>query len=243
MTRMALSLVGAVALAAAAGATEYHVALDGRDSSPGTREAPFRTIQHAADAAQPGDTITVHEGVYRERVNPPRGGRSDAKRIVYQAAPGEKVEIKGSEVVRNWTRVEDDVWKAEVPNSFFGGFNPFADLIHGDWFDPKGRKHHTGAVYLDGEWLIEAARLEDVLERAPGALRGGRSGSPGSTRRPPRSGRSSRESTRTGNSSRSTSAGRSSIRTTRAGTTSRCAASPCATRPRRGRRPRPSRSA
>ena len=26
---------------------------------------------------RPGDTITVHAGVYRERVNPPRGGTSE----------------------------------------------------------------------------------------------------------------------------------------------------------------------
>ena len=35
--------------------------------------------------------ITVHQGVYRERINPPRGGKSDEKRIVYRAAPGETV--------------------------------------------------------------------------------------------------------------------------------------------------------
>ena len=27
----------------------------------------------------------------------------------------------------------------------------------------KGRVHHTGAVYLDGDWLIEAAKLDDVV--------------------------------------------------------------------------------
>jgi alpha-N-arabinofuranosidase len=101
-------------------------------------------------------------------VNPPRGGRSDAERIVYQAAPGETVEIRGSEVVTGWTREKGDAWKVEIPGSLFGAFNPFADELRGDWFDPKGRKHHTGAVYLDGEWLVEAARLEDVLEtRSP----------------------------------------------------------------------------
>ena len=26
-----------------------------------------------------------------------------------------------------------------LPNAFFGGFNPYSDLIHGDWFNPKGR--------------------------------------------------------------------------------------------------------
>lgn len=143
-------------------AAEFHVAVNGADGQRGTRRAPLRTIQRAAELAQPGDTITVHAGLYRERVNPPRGGTSDRKRIVYRAAPGESVEIRGSEVVRGWTRVRDDVWEVKLPDAFFGGFNPFADLIRGDWFDGKGREHHTGAVYLDGVWLSEAARLEDV---------------------------------------------------------------------------------
>jgi len=149
-----------------AAAIEYHVAVDGRDDAPGTAAEPFRTIQRAADLAQPGDVVTVHEGIYRERVNPPRGGESDSKRITYQTAPGETVEIRGSEVVKNWVKVQDGVWKVTLPNSMFGDFNPYADLIHGDWFDPKGREHHTGAVYLDGNWLSEAAVLDDVLKPA-----------------------------------------------------------------------------
>jgi len=150
-------------------ATELHVAIDGRDQNRGTRKAPFRTIQHAAELAQPGDVITVHEGVYRERINPPRGGESDRRRIVYQAARGEQVEVKGSELVTNWAKVQDDTWKATLPNSFFGAFNPYSDLIHGDWFDPRGRQHHTGAVYLDGDWLTEAATLEETLKPASGS--------------------------------------------------------------------------
>ena len=159
-----ISVAGILALATTIQATEFHVAANGKDSSTGTQAAPLRTIRRAADLAQPGDVITVHEGVYRERISPPRGGQSDAKRIVYQAAPGEKVEIKGSEVVKSWVKVQDDTWKATLPNSFFGGFNPYRDLIHGDWFNPKGREHHTGAVYLNGEWLVEAAKLDDVLK-------------------------------------------------------------------------------
>lgn len=157
---------------------EFHVATGGDDANPGTETAPLRAIQRAADIAQPGDTITVHAGVYRERINPPRGGTSDRLRIVYRAAPGEKVEIKGSEVVTNWARVKDDVWSVTIPNTFFGAFNPYGDLIRGDWFNPKGREHHTGAVYLNGEWLIESATLEAVLDpekrsAAPGAGGGG----------------------------------------------------------------------
>ena len=144
-------------------AAELHVATNGDDQAVGAASSPLRTIQRAADLAQPGDTITVHEGVYRERVNPPRGGESDARRIVYQAAPGARVEIKGSEVVTGWTKVQDEVWKVALPNTFFGDFNPFDDLIRGDWFNPLGRKHHTGAVYLNGDWLTEAATLDEVL--------------------------------------------------------------------------------
>ncbi|UCG58916.1 MAG: carbohydrate-binding protein, partial [Phycisphaerales bacterium] len=145
-------------------AREYHASVKGNNTNKGTAKAPFQTISRAAEVARPGDVITVHEGVYRERINPPRGGESDRKRIVYQAAPGEKVVIKGSEVIKGWQKVQNDTWKVTVPNSFFGHFNPYSDLIHGDWFGPMGREHHTGAVYLNGHWLTEAAKLEHVLK-------------------------------------------------------------------------------
>jgi alpha-L-arabinofuranosidase len=143
---------------------EFHVALNGNDDNSGTAATPLRTIQRAADLAQPGDVVTVHAGVYRESIRPRRGGESAEQRIVYQAAPGETVEIKGSEPVKNWVNVRDDVWKVTIPNSFFGNFNPYNDLIRGDWFEPLGRHHHTGAVYLNGDWLAEAAKLDDVLK-------------------------------------------------------------------------------
>lgn len=164
--RILVAVFAAFACTATLEAAELHVALTGKDANPGTKAAPLRTIQRAAERAQPGDVITVHEGIYRERISPPRGGTSDQKRIVYQAAPGEKVAIKGSEIVTNWVKAEGDLWKATLPNAFFGGFNPYGDLIHGDWFDPKGREHHTGAVYLNGEWLSEAAKLDDVMKPA-----------------------------------------------------------------------------
>lgn len=145
-------------------AREIHVSVSGDDANNGSPAKPYKTISAAARAAYPGDTITVHSGVYRERVNPPRGGDSDDKRIVYQAAPGDTVEIKGSEVIKQWEKVQGNTWKVVIPNSFFGGYNPYSDTIHGDWFDPKGREHHTGAVYLNGDWLMEAANLDEVLD-------------------------------------------------------------------------------
>jgi len=153
-----------VAAVATASAREYHVSVRGDDAQEGTAAKPLRTISAAAKVAQPGDVVTVHEGVYRERINPPRGGESDKKRIVYQAARGAKVVLKGSEAVKGWQKVQNDTWKTVIPNSFFGEFNPYADLISGDWFNRRGRDHHTGAVYLNGHWLTEAANLDDVLK-------------------------------------------------------------------------------
>jgi alpha-N-arabinofuranosidase len=148
---------------ATTGGHNYHVSKHGNDHNNGSPSHPFLTISAAAAVAQPGDIVTVHKGVYRERVIPPRGGTSDTNRIVYQAAPGERVQITGAESVKNWTKAKNDVWKVTIPNSFFGHFNPYNDLIHGDWFEPKGRKHHTGAVYLNGDWFIEAATLDEVF--------------------------------------------------------------------------------
>ncbi len=157
-----------LAFAVAAQASTFYVAVDGSNTNPGTAVAPFRTIQHAADLAQPGDVIVVRAGVYRERVSPPRGGMSDTRRIVYEAAPGAKVVITGAEEVKHWVRVTGNVWKIALPNAFFGAFNPYKDVIHGDWFNPMGRTHHTGQVYLDGAWLAEAASLEQVMKSTEG---------------------------------------------------------------------------
>lgn len=147
-------------------AREYHVALHGSDSYSGSLKEPLRTINRAAQLALPGDTVTVHEGIYREWVNPLYGGDSNEKRILYRAAPGEKVELKGSEVVTGWKvdKRAKGVWKAVVNNAVFGNYNPFNDELFGDWlWKPEGTKLHTGDVYLNDVSLYEAQSVEEVL--------------------------------------------------------------------------------
>ena len=133
----------------------YHVAVTGSDANDGSATRPLRTISAAARLAQPGQTIVVHEGIYRERINPPRGGTGPNRRITYQAAPGETVVIAGSEPVSGWKRNAQGLWSVRLPNTFFGDYNPYKEVIHGDWFRPRGRVHHTGEVYLDGRALAE----------------------------------------------------------------------------------------
>jgi alpha-N-arabinofuranosidase len=161
---MSLMLFVFLSLSGAGQAREYHVSVKGDDANGGTAQAPFQTISRAAEVAQPGDVITVRKGTYRERITPPRGGSSVQRRIVYRAAPDEKVVIKGSEVIKGWRKDWNDTWTVTVDNSLFGDFNPYSDLIHGDWFSPKGRDHHTGAVYVNGRWLTEAANFDDVVK-------------------------------------------------------------------------------
>lgn len=49
--------------------TAHHVSPDGADEAPGTAEAPWRSLRHALAALQPGDTLYVEEGTYREKVD------------------------------------------------------------------------------------------------------------------------------------------------------------------------------
>jgi hypothetical protein len=147
--------------------SELHVALTGADSADGTAEQPFRTINRAAALAQPGDTVIVHGGEYREWVKPQRGGLSDLRRITYTAAPGEHVVIKGSEVVTGWTQVDGDVWTVALPNALFGSFNPFAEEVDGDWIvyaDQTVPKKHLGEVYLNGKSFYEVATVDEVSD-------------------------------------------------------------------------------
>ena len=144
----------------------YYVSTNGNDNSLGTKEAPFRTINHAAQIAVAGDTVRVFGGVYRERVCPKNSGEENA-RITYEAVEGECPVIKGSEIVTDWEKVEGTVWKKVIPNSFFGDFNPYAEIIFGDWYrvpHDKGYDVHLGDVYVDGRSMFEASSKEDLYE-------------------------------------------------------------------------------
>ncbi|MFO7956381.1 MAG: right-handed parallel beta-helix repeat-containing protein [Candidatus Brocadiia bacterium] len=75
-------------------ATRY-VAPDGDDADPGTRDAPWRTLQHAADEAGPGDIVCIREGVYRGPVTVRNSGAPGAP-ITFMCAPGATVTVDGA---------------------------------------------------------------------------------------------------------------------------------------------------
>ncbi len=155
-------------------AAVHHVALSGNDENPGSQEAPFRTINKAAQVAQPGDTVIVHAGTYREWVQPARGGTSAAKRITYRAATGEKVVVKGSEQVTSWKNLGDGTWRVDLDDSYFAAndWYPFRDTILGDaeigkqWLG-VGRWCHKGEVFLNESRYLEKKNLADC-RKMPG---------------------------------------------------------------------------
>jgi hypothetical protein len=73
----------------------HHVGPNGNDDNLGTAQAPWQTIQHAADVAQPGDTVCVSGGTYSEEVTFFRSGTADAA-ITFAAASGETPTVQGS---------------------------------------------------------------------------------------------------------------------------------------------------
>jgi len=148
-----------------ASAREIHVAKTGSDSNSRSPESPYLTIGKAAEAAQPGDTVVVHGGTYREWVKPLRGGRDENVRIAYRAAAGEDVLIKGSEPVTSWVDQGDGVWMVQLPQRFFGDYNPYALNLSGGWLH-YGQWLHRGDVYLDGQAFYERKTLEEVKQQA-----------------------------------------------------------------------------
>jgi len=167
-TKVCLFLIGILALGgSSAVAGEYHVSVHGNDDAIGSAGDPFLTISAAGRLARAGDTITVHAGTYREWVDPPFGGTRHLNRILYRAAEGEKVVIKGSEVVKGWEKVKKGVWKVSLDNAMFGDYNPYREVISADWFRDFGRDHHTGEVYLNGKSFYEVDSLEKLLDPLP----------------------------------------------------------------------------
>ena len=154
------------------------------DSGPGTKDRPFKTINHAAQVLQPGERVVIAAGVYRESVRPARGGTSPEAMISYEAAPGETVVIKGSAVVKDWkpsdgwnfgidpeTKKPVKAWELKLdPSLFANGYNPFeVDNVIGNktWLRYAEDNMATyfrrrGLVFVDGHPLEPVETASDL---------------------------------------------------------------------------------
>jgi len=154
------------------------------DDGPGDKARPFRTINKAAQVLQPGERVVIATGTYRECVRPARGGTGPSQMISYEAAPGAKVTIKGSEVLKDgWEKgsVSENfrappgtgvtTWRHELTDALFpDAYNPFAlPSIMGSWgwldakttdMGPYLRKR--GLVFVDGKPLEPMEQLREL---------------------------------------------------------------------------------
>src|SRR5688572_23548310 len=157
------------------------------DSGPGDRSRPFRTIGKAAELLQPGERVVIATGVYRECVRPARGGTGPSRMISYEAAPGAKVYIRGSEVLKDgWERTttqyrprganapaspEVTVWRHQLDTAMFPDlYNPFAlpsVMRSWAWLDPTIADmgpylRRRGLVFANGKPLEPMEQLAEL---------------------------------------------------------------------------------
>lgn len=116
---------------------EYHVSKNGNasDFNDGSYLRPFATIEKACKVAKPGDTVIVHEGVWREIVRPQNDGTA-LNPITIKAADGEKVVLSANEQITKFSTYGDNGMLIASINTDLG----------------KGRN----MLFYKGEALVEA---------------------------------------------------------------------------------------
>ena len=155
--------------------TIYYVCnVNGANGNIGSQLSPFKTIQSASNIAQPGDTILVGPGIYRERVSPPRGGLSVTQQITYKSIVQQKAIIRGSVQWRPQTVIKD-IYSGVLDLTLFkdtsaiDGANPFLvpctvtpynrggrpEWIAGDKTADSNLSYSLGQVFVDNTEIIQ----------------------------------------------------------------------------------------
>lgn len=133
----ALATSGILRVRSASRSTTLYVATNGSAANPGSEASPM-TLQRAAELAQPGDTILLRGGVYRETITPLASGQS-GNPITFQAYGSELVTISGADPISGpWTVGANSVYQAVMPwslNTSTQGYDQ---------------------VFVDGEMMMEA---------------------------------------------------------------------------------------
>ena len=112
---------------------DYWVAPDGSDTASGNTEKPFRTIQKAADVANPGDTCIVRGGTYREAVTIRHSGTEDNP-IRFVAAEGESVILDGTDLITGeWAHHKGGIYYTTVEGPVEQVFVDGAMQIEARW--------------------------------------------------------------------------------------------------------------
>lgn len=142
----------------------FFVAPDGSDRATGTREDPWRSIQHAVDQVRGEGTVVVRGGTYHESVGLPAG-----KRITLQAAPGEVVWLDGSSAVTGWQR-SGRTWQVGWEHFFdssptYTRGEPDGTTAGWRFVDPAHpMAAHPDQVWVDGEAQAQVGSADEVVD-------------------------------------------------------------------------------
>lgn len=158
LTHTALLLAPLAALHAA----ELYVATNGRDTNPGTKEQPFKTISAGVAGLKAGDTLLIVAGVYRETIRITTSGTAE-KPILIAAEQKGAVTIRGSALVKGWRRSEENkkIFIHEGWDKYFGkwdeslvkGGDPFKAKFGG----PGSKTMAFNQLFVNGELIREVA--------------------------------------------------------------------------------------
>jgi hypothetical protein len=109
-------MMGFCFCAAASGKT-WHVS--GQKLAGIKQDEQVQTISKAASLAEPGDTVIIHGGIYRETVVIEKSGLPD-RPITFQAATGAGLVITGADRISEWTKApgEDHICSTPWPYKF-----------------------------------------------------------------------------------------------------------------------------
>lgn len=99
----------------------------GSDDAAGSRQDPWRTINHALEKTRPGETIYLHGGVYFENVTVNMSGTSDQP-ITLRSYPGELAVLDAG--YREFQTTPSKAWKpfAEGASGEFVSARTYPDL-------------------------------------------------------------------------------------------------------------------
>jgi len=170
LTTMAIGIV----LAWPAWAATYQVSPVGDDTTTGSAAAPWQTIQHAVDRAQPGDTVQLQTGIYRERVLLTRSGEPE-RPITFAAAPGSRPEIwfsKSQSSPEDWVAAGPQRWRT-LPGSFSREVNfDVATIWHDDQSNWRYKKRSVDELAERWDFYHDVANgwLEVYAEANPATL-------------------------------------------------------------------------
>lgn len=153
-------------------ATEFHVSPQGSDENPGTKQAPFKTIEKARDVVRETKmdsdiVVTIMPGRYlldtALRFESRDSGRN-GHAVIYRAA-GEDVVISGAMIIAGWAQDGEKRWKApamvrreDAPDAAVRPLEDTRQLYVNDVRArrargpfPEGGKRYGDLAFVDGD--------------------------------------------------------------------------------------------